>query len=827
MPATSRTFRPVRVVEMELTEAVADLTGLEGYRAARVLVRLHGYPIGTVVVPIRAGGCAGVEIRNHALRQLGDRVIERSLAQALEAGFAVSHAPDLFEPSRPHSAATVTIAVCTRDRAASLETCLTALDRLDPPPAEILVVDNASRDTATRTVAGAHPRTRYLLEPRPGLDWARNRAIAEAQTPIIAFTDDDVVVDSQWAGAIASAFDDNPAMMALTGLVEPLELETEAQELFERYGGFGRGFARHWYRVNVAAGEDAAKLHGGTGKFGTGANMAFRRALFSEIGGFDPALDVGTMTNGGGDLDMFYRVLQAGHTLGYDPAALVWHRHRRTYPELRTQLANNGVGFYSHLVRNAIHDPAGRRAFVHLAIWWFGYWSLRRLLLSYLKPGKFPRDLVVAELGGSIRGIARYPRARRSAALLATKADAPLAPRTSMRLPGNASPSRRQRAEFIGRALEGELLSASLSRETDRVRNRALRAFRRRFQIERPSRVRLTDGVSVSIVVPTFDRPGDLRRCLSALASQRSRRALDIIVVDNHPTSGLTPAVVASFPDVRLISEPRQGLSFARNAGIRAAKGDLLVATDDDVTMPTEWLETLVAPFVDPETMIVTGNVIAADLSGKAQQLFEAYGGLSRGTEPQRVDGNWFWAFRGAVPTWRLGATANAAFRRTIFFDPQIGVLDEALGAGTPAGCSEDTYLFYKALRAGYTIQYEPRAVVWHHHRSDMRALRHQIYSYAKGHVAYQLTTLLRDRDLRAVERLFVELPRLYASRLRDRWRGESSYPASLIALEVLGNLVGPFALWRSRRRASRLRKHEIIAGLVSNEDSMFQERAS
>ena len=59
---------------------------------------------------------------------------------------------------------------------------------------------------------------------------------------------------------------------------------------------------------------------------------------------------------------------------------------------------------------------------------------------------------------------------------------------------------------------------------------------------------------------------------------------------------------------------------------------------------------------------------------------------------------------RRAVPTWRIGSTANAAFRASIFSDPRIGLMDEALGAGMPTGCSEDTYLFYKVLRAGYRI---------------------------------------------------------------------------------------------------------------------------
>ena len=73
--------------------------------------------------------------------------------------------------------------------------------------------------------------------------------------------------------------------------------------------------------------------------------MAYHHSLFDRIGGFDPALDVGTVTNGGGDLEMFFRVLQEGQTLVYEPSALVRHRHRRDYAQLRTQITNFGIGF--------------------------------------------------------------------------------------------------------------------------------------------------------------------------------------------------------------------------------------------------------------------------------------------------------------------------------------------------------------------------------------------------------------------------------------------------------------------------------------------------
>lgn len=309
---------------------------------------------------------------------------------------------------------------------------------------------------------------------------------------------------------------------------------------------------------------------------------------------------------------------------------------------------------------------------------------------------------------------------------------------------------------------------------------------------------------SVSIIVATRDRPDDLRRCLSHLAAQQSPRAVEIVVVDNHPASGLTPPVVADFPGVTLVTESRAGLAYARNRGILASRGEFVVATDDDVIAPAGWLETLLRPFACLEVAVVTGNVLPLQLETEAQRLFEEYGGLGRGDKKRVADGDWFIRCRAAVPTWQLGATANAAFRASIFRHPEIGLLDEALGPGMPSGVGEDTYVFYKVLKAGLSIVYEPDAWVWHKHRTDFPALRRQIFNYSKGHVAYHLTTLLRDGDWRALINLAVLLPGTHVRRALWRILGRSSYPLSLILLEAAGNLAGPWALWKSRRRVWR-----------------------
>ncbi|HMQ29571.1 MAG TPA: glycosyltransferase [Chloroflexaceae bacterium] len=307
--------------------------------------------------------------------------------------------------------------------------------------------------------------------------------------------------------------------------------------------------------------------------------------------------------------------------------------------------------------------------------------------------------------------------------------------------------------------------------------------------------------VPVSVIVATLDRPEGLRDCLRLLLAQRSPRRIEIVVVDNHPASGRTAPVVAEFPGVVLVSEPRRGLAYARNAGFAAASGQILLTTDDDVTVPAGWVERLVAPFADARVMATTGNVLPAQLATPAQQLFEVYGGLGRGFERRVADPAWFRGFRSAVPTWRLGATANAAFRASALADVRVGLMDEALGPGMPSGVGEDTYLFYRILRAGHTLVYEPAAYVWHTHRATMPQLRRQLLAYSTGHVAYHLTTLLRDGDRRALRQLLMELPRAYAWRAREALRARPSYPLSLLALELAGSLAGPWALWRSRRR--------------------------
>ncbi len=408
----------MKLLTVDLERALPDIPA-PSVGQQWVLVRLHGAPLG--MLQFTRSGCRAAELARTIGERFAPQVLRHLTIDRLTdlTGFddAVripARCPQREDFPRP----SMTVVVCTRNGSERITECLDALVAIDYPTnrLDLLVVDNASRDSATADlIATRYPRIRCISEPRPGLNWARNRGILEAHGDIVAFTDDDVSVDPGWADAIARVFAEEPDAQCVTGLVVPDAIDTRSQQLFEQYGGFGRGFERRYFRVNGAGGELAADRHAGAGMFGTGANMAFRRSVFDRIGPFDPALDVGTPTNGGGDLEMFFRVLKSGGTLVYEPSALVRHRHRQTHEQLRTQLANNGVGFYSYLVRSARAYPEERRGLFRLGAAWYYRWNIRRVVHSLVRPGWFPRDLALAEARGALAGLRRYAPSRRVA----------------------------------------------------------------------------------------------------------------------------------------------------------------------------------------------------------------------------------------------------------------------------------------------------------------------------------------------------------------------------------------------------------------------------
>lgn len=380
----------VKVVQLDLARPLTPVWVSDQDTAVYGLVMYLGQPVGWVYIDGLSGPAVSTSrLSDEIRRQVGWCLVPLALPTALAARATTVATPP-----------PISVIVCTRDRSRQLSVCLESLTAIDYPRYEILVVDNASRTDETARLAADFP-VRYFREDRIGLDCARNRGICEACHEIVAFTDDDASVDRLWLSAIAHAFQGSNAM-SVTGFVAPAELKTRAQICFEfSYGGMSHGFRR---RV-VSRDHLSERELLWASSFGVGANMAFRKEVFTEIGLFDEQLGVGTSVAGAGDVEMFHRLVATGHTLVYEPRAIVWHTHRKDWGSLRRQLKANGQSFGAYLIACARGRTVRKRSILRFALLdWLGHWLVRRLIRSE----GFPRHLVVAELLGAIQSPGAY-----------------------------------------------------------------------------------------------------------------------------------------------------------------------------------------------------------------------------------------------------------------------------------------------------------------------------------------------------------------------------------------------------------------------------------
>jgi GT2 family glycosyltransferase len=313
----------------------------------------------------------------------------------------------------------ITAVICTHNRPDLLRRALASLIALNPPASEILIVDNAPGDDRTRTlVTQDFPSVRYVCEKTPGLNFARNRAIAESHFPLLAFLDDDAVADAGWAGAFAARFDADPTIGACTGRIEPLETETESQRLFEANGGFSRGLEP----IELPAAM-AQPLHGHRApaiawsvSIGCGASMAVRVEAVRAIGGFDDALDMGAVLPGGGDLDILWRLLDAGYSLEYRPDSLAWHEHRRDMKSVQRQLVGHQRAMLAFLRKSLSTSSQPQRRSIAVFLIWRMVKPAIRLLKRFVGRDPLPAPLLLRMCWNCwIGALFSYAAARREA----------------------------------------------------------------------------------------------------------------------------------------------------------------------------------------------------------------------------------------------------------------------------------------------------------------------------------------------------------------------------------------------------------------------------
>lgn len=357
---------PVGITEIELTDPPRDITlanGLAGAKRILALVRLHTHPLGVVVLDGTIGDSWAAHLPT-VWAAMDEAVREHLLADGVPedgrpCGPAQSHRLNCVQRRTAALAAApmISVVVATRERSESLRRCLQSLLELRYPHYEIVVVDNDPQTETTATMIGAEfsSAVRYVREDRRGLAAAHNRGVAESIGSIVAFVDDDVLVDRYWLTAIAEGFAAAEDVGCVTGLILPAELDTPAQLMLEQHGGFDKGFRLRVFDSELHRPDDPL-FPFTAGRLGSGANMAFDRTVLRAIGGFDAAIGAGTYARGGDDLSAFFRVV-LNHRVVYEPAAIVWHRHHREESALRNQAYGYGVGLGAFLTSALAKEP--------------------------------------------------------------------------------------------------------------------------------------------------------------------------------------------------------------------------------------------------------------------------------------------------------------------------------------------------------------------------------------------------------------------------------------------------------------------------------------
>ncbi len=252
----------------------------------------------------------------------------------------------------------LSVVVCTRDRHETVGQAVESIAQCDYPDFDIHIMDQSTNTLTRDIVQGLAKRfetkcrIHYHFLEKAGLSRAYNAGMRVSDGEVIACTDDDVIVPSNWLTLIARAMKDDPQVGLLygqvlvpKGLKEGSAAGTEVPALtFSRRERLAKG---HGFKV-----------------FGMGANMAIRRTLLDRVGGFDEALGGGGPLRSSQDFDFAFRTYRFGMAILLAPEVTVDHYGTRTQAQWPDTLKNYGIGdgaFYSKHIRCG--DP--------LALWLF------------------------------------------------------------------------------------------------------------------------------------------------------------------------------------------------------------------------------------------------------------------------------------------------------------------------------------------------------------------------------------------------------------------------------------------------------------------------
>lgn len=468
--------------------------------------------------------------------------------------------------------ADLSVVISTYNRAGVLVRALESLcsQDVDPSRYEIVVVDNNSSDhtqEVIRSFAARSPEVLSVFEPRQGVSYGRNAGILTASAPVIAFTDDDIRVPPNWASTILRVLAEHPEASCVGGRVLPNWTQPLPPWLTHE----------HWGPLALLDyGEAPLYVDAARRLCLIGANVAFRREVFDEIGTFSSDVQTIRREAGTEDHELLLRLWRRGRRGLYCPslvaiADIAAERMRRGY---------HRRWHYRHgRLSAAMHDEHleqtrhGRYLGVPGHIYRQGAASLAKWMVAVLRSGwgaAFTREIDLWScLGFVVARTAEFAR------------------------------------QELGRMVSQRSSPATLpSIQTGIVSN------------EGTSRMPTAgEACDLSVVITTYNRADVLPTAIESLFAQNlDPSRYEIIVVDNNSSDG-TREVVESFagrsPAIRYVFEPCQGISHGRNAGIRAAAAPIVAFTDDDVRVSRDWATTILTVLAThPEVACVGGKVL-------------------------------------------------------------------------------------------------------------------------------------------------------------------------------------------------------------------------
>lgn len=283
----------------------------------------------------------------------------------------------------------LSVVVCTRNRPDDLRACVASILASPNRDFELLVIDQSDGKTELAELSREDPRLRHVAVSSRGLSRARNEALARAGAPLIAFTDDDCRVQSDFAERVLDFFRQRPEVAMAFGKVDaPLELQQ-------------RGHVATFAPQELSY---RGRFPSPMEPWGIGANMAMRRVAVERAGAFDPELGAGATIPAGEELDFTIRVIGAGLVVATTGAFSVLHLGVREHAAARALFLGYMEGAGAAYAKNIRLGTPGSTP---LALAWL--FGVQRVVLRAALERRRPLGvgLLLAGLRGGVKALQR------------------------------------------------------------------------------------------------------------------------------------------------------------------------------------------------------------------------------------------------------------------------------------------------------------------------------------------------------------------------------------------------------------------------------------